>query len=297
MELKFTKSTDTEHTVELEPILVSAYWKSSSAPVGGIVKFEVITAFVGSGAPIEITSLTENGESLGEVSDVMRSRKYCGGFDVPDNLRIGDKCYFQVTFPGNDIEGESGRIPVVPHINVNTLKWSASEARRGDTLTLSAFVDGVRDGEEVTVTIYEYDRDNAHDKITELPAIIEGGRFEIQWDFEYFEDTDELPTQEELDRYGGNYNPPEYFFTVKVGDAEFGKDEQASGLLEFKDYLEISLQDADGEPANDQKYILHLPDGTTKEGTLDSDGHTREENVVPGKVKVEFPDIGDSDVS
>ncbi|RKX28588.1 MAG: hypothetical protein DRP47_04010 [Candidatus Zixiibacteriota bacterium] len=293
MNLEFTKSTDTEHTVQLEPVLVSVYWRSSYAPAGGTVKFEVITAFVGNGAPIKITGKSENGKKLGKISDVVRNSKYRGHFEVPEDMEIGDQVYFEVSFPGNGLDGESGRIPVVPLVRVNNLKWSAKEARRGDTLTLSAFVDGVREGTEVTVTIYEYDRDSAHDKITELPATIEGGRMELQWEYQYFEDTDEIATQEELDRYGGAYNPPEYFFTIKIEDDEYGKEEQASGLLEFKDWIEIELKDETGEPAKDEKYILHLPDGTTKEGNLDSDGRARVEDIPPGTVKVEFTNLKD----
>lgn len=293
MNLKFTKSTDTEHTVKLDPVLVSVYWRSLYAPAGGTVKFEVITVFVGNGAPIKITCKSEKGKKLGKISDVIRNNKYRGSFEVPEDMKVDDKVYFKVSFPGNGLDGESGRIPVVPLVRVNNLKWSAMEAQRGDTLTLSAFVDGVRDGAEVTVTIYEYDSDSTHDKITELPATVEGGRMELQWEFEYFEDTDEIPTQEELDRYGGKYNPPEYFFTIKVENNEYGKEEQASGLLEFKDWIEIELQDETGEPAGDREYVLHFPDGSTKSGTLDSEEKARVEDVPPGPVKVEFPNLQD----
>jgi hypothetical protein len=168
------------------------------------------------------------------------------------------------------------------------MAWSAKEARRGDTLKLTADVDKVEGGTEATVTILEYDNDGAHDKIVELPAVIKDKKLEIDWEYEYHEDVDELPTSEEVQRYGASYNPPEYFFVIDINGFKTGT-AQESGLLTFKDYIEISLCDADGNPRADERYVLHLPDGSTKEGRLDARGKAREEGIPPGHIRVEFP--------
>ena len=94
---------------------------------------------------------------------------------------------------------------------------------------------------------------------------------------------------EEMQAYGGSYQPPEYFFTVTVGSQEFGK-AQESGLLLFKDWMEISFFDQDGEPLAGEKYKVTLADGTILDGELDGDGLARIEDVPPGPVQVEFPD-------
>jgi hypothetical protein len=60
-------------------------------------------------------------------------------------------------------------------------------------------------------------------------------------------------------------------------------------LLKFKDWIEISLTDYTGAPVPDEKYELHMPDGSKREGSLDSEGRAREENIPPGEVSVEFP--------
>jgi len=288
MDLKFTKSTDTEHEIELESSLISASWRSGKAIAGQTATFEVRTAFVGERAPIKIKGKSENGKKLGKIKDVIKRNKYVGEFEIPEDTELDDMVYFEVKLPKNGLEGESNRIPVFPPVRVFNLKWSVKEARRGDILTLSADVNGLRDHTEVTVIIYEYDRDSAHDKIIELPATVMNKRIELQWEYEYHEDTDEVPTQEELDKYGGKYNPPEYFFTVKVEDTEFGT-EQESGLLEFKDWIEIELLDEDGNAVANEDYILHLPDGGQRRGTLDGSGQAREEGIPPGNVEIEFP--------
>jgi hypothetical protein len=167
------------------------------------------------------------------------------------------------------------------------MKWSASEARRGDILTLSADVEGLRSGIELTLTILEYDADGAHDRITELPAIVKNKKIEVKWEYEYHEDTDEIATDEEMQQFGNNYNPPEYFFTLTVGDDEFGTG-QESGILEFKDYIQLSLTDDGGQPVPDAEYVLILADGTEREGQLDGEGLAREEDVPPGPYSVMF---------
>ena len=290
MDLKFTKSTDTEHKIKLESSLISTSWRSGKAIAGQTATFEVRTAFVGERAPIKIKGKSENGKKLGKIQDVIKRNKYVGEFEIPEDTELDDMIYFEVELPKNDLEGESNRIPVFPPVQVFNMKWSATKARRGDILTLSADVNGLRDHTEVTIIIYEYDRDSAHDKIVELPATVINKRIELMWEYEYHEDTDEIATQEELDKYGGKYNPPEYFFTVKVEDIGFGI-EQESGLLEFKDWIEIELQDEHGNIVGNKEYILHLSDGSERRGQLDDNGFVREQNVPPGRIEIEFTDI------
>ncbi len=290
MNLTFNKSTDSEHKEELESELVTVAWLSGSAPAGGTVKFEVVTEFVGNGAKIKVTGKSENGKKLGKIKDVIRNNKYVGTFTVPANIKLDDKVYFEVSLPKVGLSGESERIPAAPPVLVNNMKWSANEARRGDVLTLSAFIDGVHDETEVTLTIYEYDNDNAHDKIVSLPGIVKDGRVEIKWEYEYHEDTDEIPTEEEMNKYGKHYNPPEYFFTITVGDDEFGRN-QESGLLKFKDWLAISLRNDAGEAIKNERYVLTLPDGTTREGKLDNNGFAKVEDIGPGNCEIDFPDM------
>lgn len=281
MELIFSKATDSEHTVKIDSILVSAFWNSVKAPAGGKAKFKILTAFVGNNAPVKVTGKSENGVNLGAINGKIQNNLFKGKFDIPEDMEIGDHVYYEVSFPKNGLDGESERIPVVPIVRVNNMRWSAPEARRGDSLTLTAFVDGVRDNEELIVTIYEYDRDDVHDKITELTATVSDGRIELEWEYQYYEDTDEIPTQEELEEYGGSYNPPEYFFTIKVEDDEFGLN-QESGLLQFKDSIEIEVADENNEPMSNANYTITLADGSQRTGSLDENGTVVLEDVPPG---------------
>ena len=288
-DLEFTKGTDAEHEIKLTSSLVYATWQTDVAYGGQKVGIEVGTAFVGNGAKIKIKGRSEQGKKLGKLTDTIRNNKFVGQLEVPDDIEIGDEVYYEVEISKNNISGESDRIPARPAIQVTNMRWSAAEARRGETVALSADLAGVGDGTEVKVTIYEYDQNNAHDKIAELPAIVSNEQLEISWEYQYYEDADEIPTQEEIQRYGGDYNPPEYFFTVTVGQLAFGR-EQDSGLLRFKDWIEVRYRDADGNPVANAEYVLTLPDGEEREGSLDSDGFARVEDVPPGVCQVRFID-------
>jgi hypothetical protein len=289
-DLKFNKGIDEEHEVKLNSYLISSFWSSAYAFAGASAKLEVRTALVGNGAKIQITGKSEGGKKLGKIKDIINNNVFVGQLDIPEDVETGDEIYFEVKLSKNSLDGESNRIPVYPQPKIKSIGWSAEEARRGDILELTAELEDVNDGAEVLLVIYEYDEDGAHDKITELPASIEKGKIKIVWEYEYHEDTDEIPTQEEMERYGGSYNPPEYFFTIKFEEFELAR-EQESKLLKFKDYIEINLKDPAGNPVADEKYIVHLPDGTEKQGNLDAQGYAKEDGIPPGIIQVEFPDL------
>jgi hypothetical protein len=289
-ESKFTKPTDSAEEIKLESALIYADWRQGAAYAGGRAGFEVVTVFVGNGATIEISGKSEKGKKLGKIKDVMEANKYVGFFDIPADTEPGDHVSFEAKLPANSIGGESGTIPVYPAPVVTNMKWSAKEARRGDVLKLTADIDKVPGGTEALVTIFEYDRDGAHDKIAEIPAVIKDMKLDVEWEYEYHEDVDELPTSEEARRYGSSYNPPEYFFVIDINGFKAGM-QRESGILAFKDYIEISLLDVEGNPKADERYVIHFPDGSTKEGRLDPRGMAREDGIPPGNISVEFPDI------
>ncbi|UCD93806.1 MAG: hypothetical protein JSU69_08530, partial [Candidatus Zixiibacteriota bacterium] len=260
------------------------------AYAGQTAAVEVATAFVGSGAPIKIKGKSEKGKNLRKISDKIRNNKFIGELEIPEDIEIGDQIYFEVELPDNGLSGESNRIPVRPAVQVSGMKWSAKEARRGDVLTLSADIKGLFSGTEVELNIYEFDRDKIHDKIASFPAVVQDEKLEAKWEYEYHDNTKGIPTDEEMKKYNRSYNPPEYFFTIKVGDTEYGKDRE-SGILKFRDWFDIYLKDEEGNPMPDEQYVLDMPDGSQRKGKLDGKGYAREEKVPPGVIYVEFPNV------
>lgn len=56
-------------------------------------------------------------------------------------------------------------------------------------------------------------------------------------------------------------------------------------------WLAIELKDAEGRPVPRARYVVTLPDGSTREGTLNKNGYARVDGVNPGKCHVSFPEL------
>jgi outer membrane protein OmpA-like peptidoglycan-associated protein len=177
-------------------------------------------------------------------------------------------------------------LPNLPlgEMTVTDLSWNADVARRGETLNLTANVENVGDDTKAVIEIYEFDTDGKHDLIKKIETKVKNGRIDEKWDYEYIKDTDEIPTEEESEK---GYNPPEYFFIIDIGGTKFGE-LQESGLLGFKDFIEINLKDINNEPIADQEFTLQLPNGSEINGKVNSEGYARVDDIPPGKVRIKF---------
>jgi hypothetical protein len=85
------------------------------------------------------------------------------------------------------------------------------------------------------------------------------------------------------------------FTPVEPGENERGKGHMMGGGGSLggvgSEPLEFHLFDPDGEPMPDEKYILTLKDGTTREGNLDGDGYVCFADLTPSDVKdIQYPD-------
>jgi len=285
MSLEYKKQTDKEHKETLESKIDLALWGQKVASVGDTVKFYVQTHFVGSGSDIEIKVEDKDGKAVTQVAGKVFGDYFANSLTVPEDVR--DSLVFTAKLTKHGLEKKSNAMQVIPPFKITNLKWGQKEARRDDIVKLFADIQGVPDGIEVEIRIYEYDQDGAHDFITKFPCRVKNKKIEAQWEYEYHEDTDEIPTDEEMQKYGNNYNPPEYFFVIDCHGMRFG-DKQESKLLEFKDWIEIELKDDKGNLIGSRDYILHLSDGNERRGTLDKNGIAYEKDIPPGKVIIEF---------
>jgi hypothetical protein len=292
MTLSFSKATDTQHRITLQSHVLAVGWLYPGAIGGRVAPFTVWTAMVGEGSPIRVTGRSRQGTTLPTVNGAVFGNVFKGRLKLPARVRPDEFISIEADVRRCGVSGQSEWIPLYPPIKVTNLRWSATEARRGDTLDLSADIQGLKDGIEVRFTIYEYDSDGAHDRIVELPAVIDGGRVAVKWAYEYHDDTDDIPTHPEMQRHNRSYAPPEYFFTVSVFGAEYGL-AQESQLLTFQDWIELRLFDHDGQPVPNAAYQILTADGTQLQGQLDADGRARVDNVGPGPYQIMYPDYED----
>lgn len=285
MTLEHKKNADIVETIQLTSKLVQALWCQRMVIQTKEIDFEVYTEFVGNRAPIEIKVKDKNGKTVAKTSGKVFGNYFGGTVTVPRKAR--EEITFTARLPKHGLEKESGTARVIPLVEVTNQRWSSMEARRGDILTLSADITGVPEDTAVQIFIFEHDRDGAHDLITKFNTTVKNNHIEVEWAFEYHEDIDEIPTEEELQEYGNNYNPPEYFWVIGIGKERIG-DEDAPGLLTFKDWMGINLVDDRGRPLSDMEYTVTLADGTEQTGRLDENGLFSGEDLPPGPSAVRF---------
>jgi hypothetical protein len=275
---EYRKPTDQVHEIELPSAITSALWDRPMAWPGAEVEAQVYTHFVGDGSRVKITVYNRVGIKLDRYEGRVRADRFKEKYTVSD--RAGDMIYFEAELPDHDLKERSDEMQIAPPVIITNPRWDQKEVRRGDTVTLLAEVMNVVDGIEAEIEIFEHDADGAHDLITKLSAPVENRAIETQWEFEYHEDTDDIPRFQELE---GGYQGPEYFFRVKLRGAK-----KRSGLLRFQDEVNTEFLSDDGSYLTGREYIIHLADGQERRGTLESDGSASEEDIPPGPCWIEI---------
>ena len=238
---------------------------------------------MGNNSETKIELTDKSGKTIETLTGKIIANHYWKQITVPEKAK--DELYAEVKLPKHGLSKKSNCLYVYPPIQIKNLKWDKKEARRGDILKLTADVLNVYEGTEAEIQIWEHDSDGAHDFITKFPAVVKNKKIEADWEYEYLEDTDDRPTKEESEK---GYNPPEYFFRVVVAGVAAD-----SGLLPFKDWVEIQINDRLGNPMKNENYVLHLPDGSEKKGKLDENGYAKVEDIPPGKFTIDLPDLDD----
>ncbi len=272
--------------VKLTSTIEQVSWSKPRAVAGSKIGINVFTKYVGNNSDIKIEIKDKNGKSGGTVKGKISGNKFWKTIDIPDNLK--DELTATAKLSKHGLEKKSNTIPLLLPVEITNLKWDKDEAKRGDILKITADVKGAYDGAEATIEIYENDSDGAHDLVTSFPALVKSQKIKSEWEFQYVEDTDDIPSKEETEK---GYNPPEYFFRVDIAGVSAD-----SGLLEFKDWIEIYLYDENDMPMKDENYVIYLPDGTEKKGKLDDNGYAKIENIPPGKVTVGFPQVQEKEL-
>jgi hypothetical protein len=61
--------------------------------------------------------------------------------------------------------------------------------------------------------------------------------------------------------------------------------------LRLRTWIEVQLVGEDDQPIPNVRYVLTLPGGDTRTGTLDANGCVRIDGLPAGTCKVSFPDL------
>ncbi len=165
--------------------------------------------------------------------------------------------------------------------------WSKKEARDGEKVKMKAEAVGMDSSAKATFEVWKKDINRAEQIIDVFEDVsLSGGKAEAEWTYDFGEED-----FSENDVKVSGYSSPLFFFIVKIEGIQ-----QRSGMLTYKDFIEIELQnDDENENEGDEdlskiQYKVFLPNGEVRKGKLDGKGYAKEKDVCPGKVRVEFPD-------
>jgi uncharacterized Zn-binding protein involved in type VI secretion len=162
--------------------------------------------------------------------------------------------------------------------------WSKPKARDGEKVKMQVETAGIDDGETAAFEVWERNSNKADRLVfSSESSSVSGDKVESEWTYEHPSDG-----TEGLDRAARGFRNPSYYFTVKIGDTI-----SRSGILDYKDYVEIELRDDEDKPVKGAKYTLRLSSGEVRQGTLNNDGYGKEEKIPPGRCHVSFEDTSD----
>jgi uncharacterized Zn-binding protein involved in type VI secretion len=199
---------------------------------------------------------------------------------------------YKLTYPSGDVE--QGALPSrikrggVPQGQyqielkaITVAKWSVPAARDNDIVQCIVETMGLDNGTPVTLQIYMKNL-NSPDRVvlTVDNLTISGGAINYNWQPSFFSDSgcaEKLPK---------GFMAPSFFFKIIVEELS-----ERSGVLTYRDYVEIQLNNKDNNPIPNAKYQLTLSTGEIREGTLDGNGFVHVNNVPPGKWGVSFPEF------
>jgi hypothetical protein len=287
MNATHTAQTDTKNKFKLESSIIYAEWKSPAAVGGYTAELEVVTAMVGEGATIEIKGKSSKGKAPDSIKGTIHGNYFAGSLPIPEKVDPSAEIWFEAKLSKHGLKMESLPIPARPPIYATSLKWDKQEVHRGDIVKLQGKFEGCLPNSEAQVIVYENNPDGHHDKVLTIPTQLKNLDLEVQWEFDYVDDTTHIPTEPEKQKYQKHYVHVEFFFVVVIDGVKIGSGKE-SGLLRFKDFLDFDLLDHFDNLLRNYDLEIHFSDGSKVQSHSDAQGHVHVPVLVPGPVQIHF---------
>jgi hypothetical protein len=278
--------TNTLHHIELPSSIEQIVWSRAMASPGGEVALGVFTRFIGNGAELQIELSDNSGKQIATLKEKLAGNRFWTSVIIPENAR--DALFADVKLQKHGLSKRSPALVLTPPVKITDVKWDKEEIHRGEKATLTAMVEGVPDGMEAEISIWENDEDGAHELVTKFPVIVRDGQIEAEWEFEYTGNIDEDIAC--LEDYETDFKTPNYFFRVTINGIN-----TESNLLAFKGWIGIELVDSVGNTVPHERFILLFTNGLKIEGTLDENGRAVVMGVEEGSCTVFFPNFEEED--
>lgn len=161
---------------------------------------------------------------------------------------------------------------------VSNAKWSKDKAEVGEKVKLTADVEGFDNGTPALIEIYKRDIKGPDVLFKTIETKVQNNKIEEEWEY-CLPPPPKKDPKDKAEKEG--YSAPSYYFDIIVENCK-----AHSGLLEYKDWIEIKFKDEKGKAIGNKKYKIYLSNGEVRKGQLDGNGRTKEKNIPPGRVKI-----------
>lgn len=163
-------------------------------------------------------------------------------------------------------------------LSVHSAKWSKNSPEVGEKVKLIAETLGFDSGSKGFFRIYRRDinqPDVLHDTIE---TQVQGDKIEADWEYIAPQGA---PAGKDPKAPADFYSAPEFYFVAAVNPCE-----SRSALLSYRDWIEFTFKDEQGNPLANKKFRLYLASGEIRQGKLDASGHAKIKDIPPGKVRI-----------
>lgn len=218
----FQGQTDQVLKIQLQSFIVSAHWLEPQASAGGETRLEVMTAYVGDTAPIEVAVFDRDGKECVKLQGSVRNQVYRTKVVIPADA-IGP-LRFKAKLPKHGLEAQSGDLKVLPKVVVQNLQWLDGDGQ-ADRQTLSAWKDGslltceaqCLGAPEQAEALIVLSVKTAHGlaEWLQAPAQVAQSKVTVTFRPRYAERANKLKTQADLHPTGESYAQPELVFHVR----------------------------------------------------------------------------------
>jgi uncharacterized Zn-binding protein involved in type VI secretion len=164
---------------------------------------------------------------------------------------------------------------------ITSARWSKKSARDGENVKMMVEMIGFDPGTKADFRVWEKDYNKADKLVAEIKDIsIKTDRADADWKYVWVDD--------DMAKTPSGYSAPEYYFTVEIESCFI-----RSGILSYRDYIELTLKDFNDKPIPTENYKVFLSSGEIRQGKLDGNGYAKIDKVPPGAWRVSFPDRSD----
>ena len=276
----FEGETDKVLHIRLPSSIVSAHWRKEEVALGGTITYEVETHWVGQGAPIKIIIKDLENKVIDEVEGTVEGNLHRVPYTVTKPNKTGGM-YFEAEMSAHKLKAKSHSVKVLPKIEISALKWldesgkSITEITEGEVVTMTATLQNVKDETEGYIEIFCRKNEAKFISLGAFESSVENSKLTLHWVTRLPGTAAEILVQSMLDKQGGKYFQPEYFFEASCYGVT-----STSKIVKLKSYIDIDFNGQKGIA------ILLLPDGTEEKKEVPEGGILQIEKPKVGEVQI-----------